>query len=258
MRVTVLGSGGATGTPSVDWGWGRCDPDNPRNRRLRPSILVEEGEGAVLVDVSPDLREQLLAAGARRLDGVLITHWHADHLHGIDDLRSINRAMEAPLDLYADAETMEVIRSRFGYVFEPQAPDATIYYKPMLVPRELEDGDTLTVGGIDIEAFGQDHGYCSTLGFRFGDFAYTTDLVELPEDGFRRLEGIKVWIIGVLADKPNPTHVHVGKALEWISRIKPERAVLTHLGNLFDYAELAARLPDGVEPAYDGMVIEVP
>lgn len=256
MKVTILGCGGSSGTPAIDWGWGKCDPTNPRNRRLRPSILVEEGDTRLLVDTSPDLREQLLTADVRELDAVLFTHYHADHLHGIDDLRPVNRTLNAPLDAYGDAETLKVIGERFSYVFEPLAPDAQVYYKPTLIPHALEDRDTFRVGAIEVATFVQDHGYCDTLGFRFGPIAYTTDVVELPEHAFDMLDGIKVWIVGVLAEKPHPTHAHVDKALAWIDRVKPERAVLTHMSGLFDYDAFSARLPDGVEPAYDGMVIE--
>ena len=257
MKVTILGCGGSSGTPAIDWGWGKASPDNPKNRRLRPSVLVEEGGSRLLVDTSPDLRQQLLNAEVRTLDAVLFTHYHADHLHGIDDLRPINRMLNAPLDAYADAETLDAIASSFSYVFEPLAEDAKVYYKPTLIPHEVKDRDAFRVGEIDVSAFVQDHGYCDTLGFRFGPIAYTTDVVELPEHAFDMLDGIEAWIIGVLAEKPHPTHAHVDKALDWIGRVRPKRAVFTHMSGLFDYDELAARLPDGVEPAFDGMVIEV-
>ena len=256
MRVTVLGCGGSSGTPAVDWGWGRCDPGNPRNRRLRPSILVENGATRLLVDTSPDLRQQLLDAEVKRLDGVLFTHYHADHLHGIDDLRPINRAIDAPLDAYADGDTIAVIWQRFGYVFETLNEDAKFFYKPTLIPHEVGGGSTIHIGDITAEVIEQNHGYCTSLGFRFGPIAYTTDVVELPDYAFDVLQGVETWIIGVLTDKPHPTHAHVGKALDWVARIKPGRAVLTHLSTYFDYHALAGQLPPGVEPAYDGMVIE--
>lgn len=258
MRVTILGCGGASGTPSVEWGWGRCDPANPRNRRLRPAILVEEGETAILVDTPPDLREQFLRAGVRHLDAVLVTHAHADHLHGIDDLRPINRRIKRPLDLYADRATLEAIRQRFAYVLEPLAPFADVYYKPVLVPHEVKDRDCLQIGRVDITVFEQDHGYCKSLGFRIGRLAYSTDVVELPDHAFEILEGVDTWIVGTLVDKPHPTHAHLEKALGWIALVRPRRAVLTHLSGQFDYDALAARLPSGVEPAFDGMIIDIP
>ena len=257
MRVTILGSGGSSGTPAIDWGWGNCDPENPKNRRLRPSILVEDGAVQVLVDSSPDLREQFLAAGVKRLDAVLYTHIHADHVHGIDDLRAINRAMDAPLDAYGDAATLTEIGQRFPYVFSALARDATVRYKPSLTPHEITAGETFEVAGMKINAFEQDHGVMKTVGYRFGGLAYSTDVVELPDTSFAALEGIAVWIIGTLVYTPHPTHAHIDKALAWIGRVKPRRAVLTHLSSLLDHEELSARLPDGVEVAYDGMVIEV-
>ena len=211
----------------------------------------------MLVDSSPDLREQFLAAGVTRLDAVLYTHIHADHLHGIDDLRAINRAMDAPLDAYGDAATLAEIRVRFPYVFSALARAATVRYKPSLVPHEVAPGDAFRVAGMEITAFEQDHGVMKTLGYRFGRLAYSTDVTELPEASFAALDGVETWIIGTLVDTPHPTHAHVDKALAWIGRVKPRRAVLTHLSSLLDHEELGARLPDGVEVAYDGMVIEV-
>ncbi|MBT4932715.1 MAG: MBL fold metallo-hydrolase [Rhodospirillaceae bacterium] len=256
MKVTILGCGGSSGTPAVGRGWGKCDPNNPKNSRLRPSILVENGDTCLLVDTSPDLRQQLLNADVKRLDSVLFTHYHADHLHGIDDLRQINREMNAAIDVYADADTLRVIDERFGYVLEPLAENADMYYKPTLVPHELNDGDALGIGDIDIQVFTQDHGFCDTLGFRFGPIAYTTDVVELPDRAFEILKGVDTWIIGTLIDHPHPTHAHVDKALGWIDRIDPRRGVLSHLGYGFDYDTLNKRLPDHVEPAFDGMILE--
>lgn len=256
MKVTILGCGGSSGTPALDWGWGLCDPSNPRNRRLRASILVQDGPTNLLVDTSPDLREQILGVNIDHLDAVLYTHFHADHLHGIDDLRPFNRSMDRELDIYADTETLKVIRERFGYVLEPLTDGATIYYKPTLHPHEIHDGETLNFGSINVSCFQQDHGFCSSMGFRFGPIGYSTDVVDLPESAFDALKGVEVWIIGTLMDHPHPTHAHVDKALEWIERIKPRRAVLTHMTGRLDYATLCESLPRGVEPAYDGLVIE--
>ena len=258
MKLRVLGSGASSGTPAIDWGWGACDPSNPKNRRTRPSILVETDDTRVLVDTPPELREQLLAAAVSTVDAVVYTHAHADHLHGIDDLRAINRARMAPLDAYADAQTLEVIRTRFPYVLEPLVEGASFYYKPTLVPHVIADRQAFMIGSIPVIAFEQSHGFSTTLGFRFGSVAYTTDVVELPEHAFDILEGVETWIIGTLVDRPHKTHCDVAQALAWIRRINPERAILSHLGTDLDYATLLARLPEGVEPAYDGMVIEVP
>lgn len=251
-----MGSGGSSGTPAIDWGWGGCDPDNPKNRRSRPSILVEHDRTRLLVDTAPELRLQLLAAGVDRVDAVLYTHAHADHLHGIDDLRAVNRVLDAPLPAYADADTIDIIAARFPYVFEPLDVGARFYYKPTLTPHVVGDGGTFRIGSIAINAFQQSHGFSSTLGFRFGRLAYTTDVVDLSEAAFAVLAGVQAWIIGVLTNRPHPTHCDVDKALRWIERVRPARAFLTHLGTDMDHATLAARLPDGVEPAWDGLVIE--
>ncbi len=259
IKVTILGCGGATGTPSVEWGWGRCDPENPRNRRLRPSILIEGRGTRILVDTSPDLRQQLLASGVRDLDAVIYTHAHADHLHGIDDLRSINRVMDRALPTYATQETLGAIRERFGYVLEPLAEGAGGYYKPTLVPHRIRPGNVLEIGGLAVRTFEQDHGWMTTLGLRVGPIAYSTDVVAIPEAGFAALAGIDTWILDVFTDAPDhPTHPGVTKALAWIDRVRPRRAVLTHMSARLDYETLRATLPHGVEPGYDGMVIELP
>lgn len=254
MKATILGCGGASGVPAVGSGWGACDPADPRNRRRRPSLLVEDGTSRVLVDTSPDLREQLLGAGISHLDAVVFTHDHADHLHGIDDLREVNRAMKAAVPVWAAADVLGTIAQRFGYVFDPLPPEATSIYKPLLVPNAVTG--PFTAGTIDVVPFDQDHGYCRTLGLRFGPIAYSTDVVEMPEEAFAALEGVEIWLVGCLVDYPHWTHADVDKALGWIDRVKPRRAVLTHMGPRLDYAALKARLPEHVEPAYDGMVVE--
>lgn len=254
MKVTILGSGAAGGVPSISRGWGACDPAHPRNRRRRPSILVEEGETRILIDTSPDCREQLLDAEIRSLSGVLFTHDHADHLHGIDDLREINRAMQAPLPIFAAPGTMNSIRVRFPYVLGGVEEGQTIY-KPMLDPHEITG--PFTVGGVPVVPFDQDHGYCHTLGFRFGGFAYSTDVVDLPDESFAALAGVHTWVVGCLTFAPHPTHAHLDKVLEWVERVGPARAFLTHMTPSMDYESLRASLPSGVEPAYDGMVVNV-
>jgi phosphoribosyl 1,2-cyclic phosphate phosphodiesterase len=254
MKVTILGSGAAGGVPSISRGWGSCDPANPRNRRRRPSILVEEGENRILVDTSPDCREQLLDAQVRALSGVLFTHDHADHLHGIDDLREVNRAMQAPLPIFAAPEVIDSIRRRFPYVLG-SVEDGQSIYKPMLEPHAVTG--PFAVGGMTVVPFEQDHGYCRTSGFRFGDFAYSTDVVELPEASFAALAGVRVWVVGCLTFTPHPTHAHLDKVLEWIARVRPERAYLTHMTPTLDYDALRAQLPAGVEPAYDGLILNL-
>lgn len=240
--------------------WGNCDPTEPRNRRRRSSILVEIGGVSILFDSSPDCREQLLDAGVERLDAVIYTHAHADHSHGIDDLRWINFAMHAPLPTYGDAETLRILSDRFPYAFTPLRPppkgQPVRYYKPVLVAHEISG--VFDVAGVTVRPFVQDHGYSKTLGFRIGDFGYSTDVVGLDETAFETLAGIDTWVVDAFRREPHPTHAHLDLTLGWIDRIRPRRAVLTHMGTDLDYGTLCAELPSGVEPAHDMLVIQIP
>ncbi len=260
MKLTILGCGGSGGVPMIGDNWGVCDPENPKNRRLRPSILVSHGDTTVIVDTSPDMRQQLLSAGVGALDAVLYTHTHADHIHGIDDLRSINRNTRRAIDVYADKVTLEEMGRRFAYVVEPLDPRAKgHFYKPSVTTHEI-DGP-FSVGALTVTPFAQGHGFMDSLGFRFDAdgtaAAYSTDAVKLDEDAFTVLEGVEVWIVDCLRMRPHVTHAHLDLTLEWIERVKPRRAVLTHMNHDVDYDALAGILPPGVEPAYDTMVIEV-
>jgi phosphoribosyl 1,2-cyclic phosphate phosphodiesterase len=252
MKVTILGCGPSTGVPLIGGNWGRCDPADPRNRRRRGSLLVEARGAAILIDTSPDLREQLLDAGVSRLDAVLMTHAHADHLHGIDDLRTVNRLMRRAIPLWADAATLAEIGRRFGYALEPPAEPGR-FFRPTLEANEIDGA--FSVAGIPIVPFAQDHGFGTTLGFRIGPMAYSTDATELDENAFGALDGVELWIVDCLRREPHPTHSHLGKTLGWIARVGPRRAVLTHMDQSLDYRELAAELPAGVEPGRDGLVI---
>ena len=255
MKITVLGSGAAGGVPMISVGWGRCDPNNPKNRRRRPSILVEQGGQTLLVDTGPDLREQLLDAKIRHLDAVLFTHDHADHVHGIDDLREVNRAMGGPIPAYGTEETFAKIGARFGYVFEPLDLATQPIFKPWLIRNQVSEA--FQVGGLTIDPIDQDHGYGRTTGYRFGNFAYCTDVHDFPESSLEQLTGLDVWIVGCLTEYPHPTHAHVGKVIEWVDRLKPKQTWITHMSPNLDYAALCAQLPANIRPAYDGMVIEL-
>ncbi len=272
MRVTVLGCGGAGGVPLVGGDWGACNPREPKNRRRRVSILIEDGPDLgspggnptrLMVDTSPDLREQVLEAGVQRVDGIVFTHNHADHIHGIDDLRQFNRRQQAIIPAFTNAQTAESLRQRFGYVFGPPGEHngKPNYYKPCLSLTEIAAGDRFDVTGpggpIEVQTFDQDHGFMRTLGLRFGDVAYSTDVVNMPEAGFEALAGVGLWIVDCFAREPHPTHVHLAKVLQWIERVQPDCAVLTHMGTAMDYGTLLRELPQGVVPGYDGMTIDV-
>jgi phosphoribosyl 1,2-cyclic phosphate phosphodiesterase len=258
MKVTMLGCGGSGGVPlpgrQPGGYWGNCDPDNPRNRRRRVSILVEQADKVILVDTSPDLRLQILDAGIDRIDAVLYTHAHGDHCHGIDDLRWFVYDRGGPIDAYMDTATRATLTQRFGYAFASRVEPGA-FYKPLLADRTI-DGP-FRVGPLEVVPFAQDHGLETTLGFRFGPAAYSTDVVELDEAAFAALDGVELWIVDCLRLAPHPTHAHLEKTLGWIERVRPKRAILTHLNHTLDYADLAARCPPGVEPGYDGLTVEL-
>ena len=257
MKITVLGSGHSGGTPMIGEGWGNADPKNPRNYRTRPSILVQNDRATILIDTSPDLRSQLLAVDVKHIDAVFYTHGHADHLNGIDDLRSINRAMNEWIQVYTDASTWADITKRFSYVLEPLEHNTNFFYKPCIKRNDIKVGQKLTIGDFNITVIDQDHGFMRTLGFRINQFAYSTDVVELPEESFEALRGVDIWMVGALWERPHSTHAHVEKVLEWAERIKPKRLILTHLSHKIDYESLSGRLPRFAELAYDGMVFSL-
>lgn len=251
MKVTILGCGSSTGVPRIGDDWGACDPEEPRNRRLRCSILVEEGNRQVLIDTSPDLRQQLLAAGVGRLDAVVYSHEHADQVAGIDDLRVIALRMRRRVQVHGAAATLEILKRRYDYIFE-QLPGSGY---PPIAEAHVFDGP-FTAGGIDFVPFRQLHGGIESTGFRFGPFAYANDVNELPEEAFEALAGTEIFIVDALRYAPHPSHANVETALRWIERVQPKRAVLTNMHIDLDYRTLLAELPEGVEPAYDAMVLE--
>jgi phosphoribosyl 1,2-cyclic phosphate phosphodiesterase len=260
IRATILGCGSSAGVPRIGGFWGDCDPSNPRNRRSRCSLLLERsteaGTTRALIDTTPDLRSQLLAAGIGLLDGVAFTHPHADHLHGLDDLRTVAQNRGARLPVWADAETSEVLLSRFAYTFVQPAGSL---YPPILDLRSL-DGP-ITIGGdggpITLQPFRVQHGRITALGFRVKDLAYLPDVSAIPEEIWPELAGLDVWILDALRRTPHPTHTHLAQTLDWIARAAPRRGVLTNMHNDLDYATLEAELPPGVIPAYDGLALEI-
>ena len=269
--LTILGCGSSGGVPRIGPNWGACDPAEPRNRRRRASVLIErhgEGNGntssgergrtRVLVDTSPDIREQLIAANVGRLDAVVWTHDHADHTHGIDELRVYALNAQARMPVYFDAVTGAGITSRFDYCFRPSASGA---YPAILKPHDIAPLQPVTLGGkgglVSLTPFAQDHGEIASLGYRIGNLAYSPDISGVPEASLPMLKDLDMWIVDGLKPTPHPAHFSVGQALEWIERLKPRRAVLTHLHVDLDYDALKRKLPAHVEPAFDGMVIDV-
>ncbi len=260
--VTVLGSGSSQGVPRPALGWGDCDPRNPKNRRLRCSILIErhgpQGLTRILIDTSPDLREQLLAAQVDRLDAVFFTHEHADQTHGIDDLRPVMLNMRGPIDAYLNAATAAQIVPRFAYCF---ATPPGSEYPPILSLKSIEAGARVNVNGpggaIQVEAFDLIHGNIHALGYRLGGLAYTPDVSDIPDSSLSALTGLECWIIDGLRYRPHPSHFDIATALRWVERMKPQRAVLTNLSAEVDYARLAATLPSHIVPGCDGMRVSV-
>jgi phosphoribosyl 1,2-cyclic phosphate phosphodiesterase len=261
IRITVLGCGSSAGVPRIGGVWGACDPANPKNRRRRCSILIERGgpDGVtrLLIDTSPDLRLQLLDAGVSHLDAVLFTHEHADHTHGIDELRAVALLNRAKVQVYADQRTGEMLLGRFGYCFYTP-PDSD--YPPIIDLNRLTAYEPLTVAGkggeITTLPFELDHGNIQALGFRVGGFAYTPDLNGIPDASLPLLENLDLWLVDALRPTPHPSHFSLPETLQWIARLKPKRAVLTNMHIDLDHAALATSLPAGVEPAFDGMVLE--
>lgn len=261
MRFTILGCGSSGGVPRLGGHWGDCDPKNPKNRRQRCSLLVERitaaGVTSVLIDTSPDLRNQLLASGTGRLDGVIYTHNHADHVHGIDDLRMIVYNMRERLAVWADAPTQKGLRDRFSYAFIQ--PEGSSY--PPILNMNLINGDVTIDGAggpITFIPFTVNHGAIDSLGFRIGGVAYLPDAAEIHDVSWPVLENLDCWIVDALRRSPHPTHTHLERTLEWIERAKPRRAVLTNMHNDLDYATVEAETPDHITPAYDGMVLTFP
>lgn len=258
LQLTILGCGSSGGVPRVGSGWGACDPHNPKNRRRRCSILVErrgpEGITSLVVDTTPDLREQLLSADVRRLDAVLYTHEHADHTHGIDDLRPLAIAMRRRVPVYMDRMTGEMLTTRFGYCF--RTPPGS-QYPPILEGRAMTADCPAVIEGrggtIEALPFRLIHGDIDALGLRFGDVVYAPDVSRIPDESMRYFEDLEILVIDALRHTPHPSHFSLTEALALIDRVQPKRAILTNLHTDLDYDKLRAELPEHIEPAYDGL-----
>lgn len=264
VKLTILGCGASPGVPRIDGNWGACDPNEPRNYRTRCSALIErfgdtdQRPTRVLIDTGPDLRVQMLAAKVDALDGVVYTHTHADHVHGIDDLRSYALIQRRMIDVYADDPAYAKLISSFGYCF--RAPPGSAY-PPILRRTRIVAGTPFMVDGpgglVTLLPFRQLHGDIESLGIRVGTIAYSCDVSGLPDESLPALAGLDAWVVDALRQAPHPSHFNLGQALQWIERIAPRRAYLTHLHADLDYAEMMSVLPAGVEPAYDGLSIEM-
>jgi phosphoribosyl 1,2-cyclic phosphate phosphodiesterase len=264
LEITILGCGSSGGVPRADGEWGVCDPANPKNLRTRCSLLVRRpGEGGdparattALVDASPELRLQTAKAGVKRVDAVLLTHDHADQVHGLDDVRAFYLRQQGRIPCHMDPQTHATMMRRFGYIFEGEGGYPAICDAVDLPPH----GAAWTVdgpgGAIPVTTFDQDHGAIRSVGYRFGGVAYSSDVVGLDEAAFEALADLDVWIVDALRRRPHPTHAHLDLALAWIERVQPRRAILTNMHIDLDFEQLRAELPPGVEPAYDGLRFE--
>lgn len=261
MRFTILGCGSSGGVPRLGGHWGDCDPENPKNTRRRCSLLVErdgpEGTTSVLIDTSPDLRAQLLDTGTGRLDGVVYTHGHADHVHGIDDLRMIVFNMRARIPVWADGDTQNDLISKFGYAFvQPEGSP----YPPILNLNTIDGPFSIDGPGgpIDLRPFRVGHGSIDALGFRIGGLAYLPDVAEIYDEAWEALQDLDCWIVDALRRTPHPTHSHLARTLEWIDRVQPRQAVLTNMHIDMDYDTVMAETAANVLVAYDGMTLHYP
>jgi phosphoribosyl 1,2-cyclic phosphate phosphodiesterase len=258
LTLTILGSGSSAGVPRPALGWGACDPTNPKNRRRRCSLLVERtsdaGTTRIVIDTSPDLREQLIDADVDHIEAVFLTHEHADQTHGIDDLRSVVLHQRKRIPVHMNKVTADHILLRFSYCFvAPPGSD----YPPILDHHSIEAGESQTIqgkgGAVTLSAFIMQHGNIPALGYRIGDAAYTPDVSDIPPESWPQLENLELWIIDGLRYAGHPSHFSVSDALSWIDRFKPKRAVITNMHADLDYEVLRQKLPDGVIPGYDGM-----
>lgn len=258
ITLTILGCGSSAGVPMIGCECKVCRSTDPRNQRTRVSVLIEQHGQRLLVDASPDIRQHCLRHDIRTIDALLFTHAHADHCHGIDDMRPLNHHGGAAIPAYGDPVAMEEILRRFDYAFREPIPEFG-WFRPALIPHiiDTQSWQPIEVGAMKIQPFPQLHGKLMTMGLRVGDVAYSTDVNHLPEEAFEHLQDLDLWVVDCLRYDPSPTHAHLEMTLNWIKQIKPKRAVLTHMSHDFDYERFCAELPENVEPAYDGMILTV-
>ena len=253
MKITILGSGSSGGVPLIGNYWGECDPKNKKNLRTRVSVLVTLDDGKnLLIDTSPDLRMQALNNKIKNIDAVLWTHAHADHANGIDDLRQFLWTKKEQLPVYGSLTTIQALKARFDYVFSKD----NSYFKPPLNVNVLKEG-MFTVCNIKAFAFNQQHGNEFTYGYKFGNFVYSTDVKNFPKSSEKYLYNLDLWVVDCVRFEPHYSHSHFDQTMSWINKLKPKKAILTHMGHWLDYNELNSKCPQNVEPGIDGMVITV-
>ena len=261
MRIVVLGCGGSAGVPMLGGAdgtgdWGRCDAAEPRNRRSRSSIVIESDTGRrLLVDTGPDLREQLLRCGIGWVDAVLYSHAHADHVAGLDEVRGLNRAIGRPIETFATSPVLDEIAQRFTYAFKPWTPPG--FFRPALIAREISAGQSVIIAGMTLQLFDQIHGQSVTVGLRVGGFAYSTDVVRLGGPALNTLRGVDTWVVDCFQRAPHPAHADLEQVHAWSRQLGIRRTILTHMGTDMDWAWMAQSLPQGLEPAFDGMELRV-
>lgn len=255
MKITILGCGTSQGVPRIGGilnnGWGVCDPKNPKNRRRRVSIMVEKENTRIIIDTGPDFREQCLSAEITTLDAVLYTHDHADHTHGIDDLRAIAQNMNKQVPIYSNKPTLDILTGRFGYIFKGRKG-----YPSICEPHEITT-KAFSIGDIDIQPVELIHGPIISYGYRMGNVCYCTDFNDIPKHSEQYLYDLDLWVVDCLREEPHPTHSHLEQTLGYIKKFNPKHSVLTHMTAELDYETLKNELPSSIEPAYDGMIIKV-
>ena len=251
MKITILGCGASSGVPHI----GQEFPANPKNIRTRCSIHIEGRYNSLLIDTSPDLRAQALACNIKRVDAVLFTHTHADHLHGIDDIKAFNFIKQNVIDVYGDEKSMAEITGRFAYCFRPPRPEIG-WFRPALRAHNITPLQSFKIGEFEILPFMQNHGNTHSLGYRIGNFIYSTDVKDFPLESREILSGADIWIVDALRKENAPTHSHLKQTLAWIEEYKPKRAYLTHMNTHMDYDKLCAELPPHIRPCYDGLQLE--